>query len=163
MPKATVDPGTHHYELKTCPGGFVELRTLSFHEMEMRKDIAGRMYQEEKVTRARQGKRGDDEEVMRAYFESMNVKVTEFEFRNCIVDHNLFVDDAETQKIDFSKPMHTWKLNPKIGEEISKYVTELTQIDEEDIGPLPIALSSSSPMTEADEDSHTPNLSTVES
>lgn len=162
MPKATVDPGTHHYELKTCPGGFVELRTLSFHEMEMRKDIAGRMYQEEKVSRARQGKRTDDEEVLRAYFESMNVKVTEFEFRNCIIDHNLFIDDAETQKIDFSKPMHTWKLNPKIGEEISKYITELTQIDEEDVGPLPIALSSSSPMMETDAESPMPNLSTVE-
>jgi hypothetical protein len=163
MPKATVDPGTHHRELTTCPGGFVELRTLSFHEMEMRKDIAGRMYQEEKVSRARQGKRVDDEEVMRAYFESMNVKVTEFEFRNCVVDHNLFIDDAESQKLDFSKPMHTWKLDPKIGEEISKYITELTQIDEEDVGPLPIAPSSSSPMTGEDEDSHTLNLSTVKS
>lgn len=163
MPKATVDPGTHHYELKTCPGGFVELRTLSFHEMEMRKDIAGRMYQEEKVSRARQGKsRVDEDEVMRAYFESMNVKVTEFEFRACIIDHNLFVDDAETQKIDFTKPMHTWKLNPKIGEEISKYIAELTQIDEDDVGPLPIALSSSSPMTETDGEPLTPNLSTVE-
>lgn len=166
MPKATVDPGTHHYDLKTCPGGYVELRTLSFHEMEMRKDIAGRMYQEEKVSRARQGKRtniNDDEEVMRAYFESMNVKVTEFEFRACVIDHNLYVDDAETQKIDFTKPMHTWKLDPKIGEEIGKYIAELTQMDEDDIGPLPIAPSSSSPMMEMDGEPHTPNLSTVES
>jgi hypothetical protein len=132
--------------------------------MEMRKDIAGRMYQEEKVSRARQGKRTDvgDEEVMRAYFESMNVKVTEFEFRACIIDHNLFVDAAETQKIDFTKPMHTWKLDPKIGEEIGKYITELTQIDEDDVGPLPIALSSSSPMMETDTESNMPSLSTVE-
>jgi hypothetical protein len=131
--------------------------------MEMRKDIAGRMYQEEKVSRARQGKRGDDEEVMRAYFESMNVKVTEFEFRACVIDHNLFVDEAETQKIDFTKPMHTWKLDPKIGEEISKYITELTQMDEDDVGPLPIALSSSSQTTETDTESAQPNVSMVES
>lgn len=145
MPKATVNPESHHYDLKTCPGGFVKLRTLSFHEMEMRKDIAGRMYQEEKVATIKRAGRvtRDEEEMMRAYFESMNVKVTEFEFRNCIIEHNLFVDDAETQLIDFGKPMMHWKLDPKIGEEISKYITELTVIDEDDVGPLPIALSSS--------------------
>lgn len=162
MPKATVDPEVHHYDLKTCPGGYVELRTLSFHEMEMRKDIAGRVYQEEKVKQGRRRVQNEDE-IMRAYFESMNVKVTEFEFRNCIAEHNLFVDDAETQQIDFSKPMHTWKLDPKIGEEISKYITELTQMDEEDqIGPLPTALTSSSSMTETDGESNLPSLSTVE-
>lgn len=149
MPKATVDPESHHYDLKTLPpDGFVKLRTLSFHEMEMRKDIAGRVYQEQKVQNVRAGKQ-DDDEMMRAYFESMNVKVTEFEFRNCIVDHNLYIDDAETQLIDFSKPMHAWKLAPKIGEEISKYITDLTQIDEDEIGPLPNAPTSSSPTEES--------------
>jgi hypothetical protein len=135
MPKATVDPGTSRRDLKTCPGGYVELRTLSFHEMEMRKDIAGRMYQEQQVSVGR-GRKRTDEETLRAYFEAMNVSVTEFEFRNCIVDHNLFVDEAETQKIDFTKPMSTWKLDPKIGEEIDRYITELTQIAEEDLSSL---------------------------
>lgn len=134
MPKATVDPATHHRDLKTCEGGYVELRTLSFHEMEMRKDIAGRMYSEQL---------GQSDDSSRAYFESMNVAVTEFEFSNCIVSHNLFVDDAETQKIDFTKPMLHWKLDPKIGEEISGYITELTQISEKDMRPLPTAPSSS--------------------
>ena len=145
MPKATVNPEIHHRDLRTCPEGYVKLRTLSFHEMEMRKDIAGRVYQEEKVGVARDRKRKrDDDELLRAYFESMNVKVTEFEFRNCIVEHNLYIDDAETQLIDFEKPMHTWKLDPKIGEEITRYITELTQIDEDDVGPLPTWPSSSS-------------------
>lgn len=144
MPKATVNPELHRFDLKTCPGGYVELRTLSFHEMEMRKDIAGRMYQEQQA--GQQRKKGQsDEEVLRAYFESMNVKVTEFEFRNCIVSHNLFVDDAETQLIDFSKPMHTWKLDPKIGEEITKCIDTLTRIDEDEaVAPLVTAPSSSS-------------------
>lgn len=161
MPKATVNPETTRVDLKTLPEGFVVLRTLSFHEMELRKDIAGRMYQEEKVANVKKGRKGrDDDEMMRAYFESMNVKVTEFEFRNCIVDHNLFVDDAETQLIDFSKPMHTWKLDPKIGEEISNEITKLTQIDEDDVSPLPHALSSSSLTTETEEDSLPQSAST---
>jgi hypothetical protein len=156
MPKATVDPELHHYDLHTLPEGYVKLRTLSFHEMEMRKDIAGRVYQEEKTANLRKGRR-DDDDTMRAYFESMNVKVTEFEFRNCVVEHNLFVDDAETQLIDFSKPMMHWKLDPKIGEEIAKYITELTQIDEDDVGPLPTVLSYSS-----SEETNKPSPSTVE-
>jgi len=111
--------------------------------MEMRKDIAGRMYQEESRAAVKKGKLSDDE-MMRAYFEAMNVKVTEFEFRNCIIEHNLYVDDAETRLIDFSRPMKDWLLDPKVGEEISKHIAELTQIDEEDVGPLPSAPSRSS-------------------
>jgi hypothetical protein len=157
MPKATVDPELHHRDLRTCPGGYLKLRTLSFHEMEMRKDIAGRIYQEQSAADAKRGKK-PDEETLRAYFESMNVKVTEFEFRNCIVEHNLYVDDAETQLIDFQRPMMTWKLDPKIGEEIVRYITDLTQIDEDDVAPLPMPLSSS-----LSEDTTQPSPSTVES
>jgi hypothetical protein len=146
MPKATVDPSAERFDLKTCPGGYVELRTLNFHEMEVRKDIMGRVYREARVDTPGKGRRKQaEDEVMRAYFESMNVAVTEFEFRNCITEHNLYVDEAETQLIDFTKPMHTWKLNPKIGQEISEIITRLTQIDEEeDMSPLGTAPSSSS-------------------
>lgn len=158
MPKATVDPTTHRRELKTCPGGYVELRTLSFHEMHTRQDVAARMYQETKVKSGKAAKVKEDETI-RAYFDVMNVAVTEFEFRNCIVDHNLFVDDAETQQIDFTKPMHTWKLDPKIGAEIGRLIDELNQeSDEETVGPLETAPSSSS-LSENPK----PNLSTVES
>lgn len=142
MPKATLDPTAIRVDLKTLPEGYVMLRTLSFYEMEMRRDIAGRAYQE---VRDDSKKNKDDEETRRAYFESMNVAVTEFEFRSCIVEHNLFVDEAETQLIDFNKPMRTWKLAPKIGEEISLAIEKLTQLDEEDdLTPLETARSSSS-------------------
>lgn len=149
MPKATVDPQTHHYDLSTCEGGWVELRTLSFHEMNTRMDMAARMYQEQKVNPRGRGQQAQQaEQEVRAYLEVMNVAVTEFEFRNCIVDHNLFVDDAETMKIDFTKPMQTWKLDPKIGEEISKYIAQLTQVGDDNLLPLPTApLSSSSDET----------------
>lgn len=141
MPKATVDPGTTRIDLTTCPGGYVMLRALSFHEMEMRKDIAARAYREIKDTP--QAKKGAEVPPERAYIESMNVAVTEFEFRNCIAEHNLFVDEAETQAIDFTKPMYTWKLDPKIGKEISEAIEKMTD-SEEDLIPLETAPSSSS-------------------
>lgn len=150
MPKATVDPSAQRFDLKTCPGGYVQLRTLNFHEMQVRSDIAGRAYREVKVSSKK--KPQTQEEIERAYFESMNVAVTEFEFRNCITDHNLFVDEAETQLIDFTKPMHTWKLNPKIGQEISDIITKLTQIDEEEeMSPLETVPFSSSSEEETEQ------------
>ena len=144
MPRATIDPTElHHRDLKTCPGGYVKLRTLSFHEMNTRMDIAARMYQEQKTPQP--GKRRVEQDSVRSYLEVMNVSVTEYEFRNCIIEHNLYVDDAETQLIDFTRPMQTWKLDPRVGQEISDFIAELTQVaDEEEMLPLPTALSSSS-------------------
>lgn len=138
MPRATVNQDTNRKELKSCPGGYVELRTLSFHEMQMRQDIAARMYQEQQVGDIRKQK----QETIRGYFEIMNVAVTEFEFRNCIVDHNL--EDENGAAIDFTRPMQAWRLDPKIGAEIARYIDSLNQEDEDDLAPLPIALSSSS-------------------
>lgn len=140
MPRATVSHDTKRIELKTCPGGFVELRTLTFHEMNTRQDIATRMYQEQTTGK----KKAKDVETVRGYFEIMNVAVTEYEFRNCIVEHNL--EDENGELIDFTRPMQSWRLDPKIGQEIDRAIEELNQldVDEEDLGPLPIAPFSSS-------------------
>jgi hypothetical protein len=138
MPRATVSHDTKRVDLKTLPGGYVELRTLTFHEMNTRQDIATRMYQEQ-TTGKRKAK---DAETVRGYFEIMNVAVTEYEFRNCITSHNLEDDNGEL--IDFTLPMQSWRLDPKIGQEIDRAIEELNQLDEddEDIGPLGTVLSS---------------------
>lgn len=140
MPKATVSQETERRNLKSCPpDGFVELRTLSFHEMNTRADIAARMYQEQRV--ATKGRKSNEDEVVRGYFEIMNVAVTEFEFRNCITDHNL--EDDNGNLLDFTRPMQAWRLDPKIGQEIGRYIDELNQGDTEDLDPLgmPASLS----------------------
>ena len=142
MPKATVTQETERIELKSCPpDGFVELRTLSFHEMNTRADIAARMYQEEKVGQV--GKKKADDAVIRAYMETMNVAMTEYEFRNCIVDHNL--EDENGNLIDFTRPMQAWRLDPKVGAEIAKAIDELnTGESDDDLDPLVIPAFSSS-------------------
>lgn len=144
MPRATVSQETKRYDLVSCPDGYVELRTLSFHEMNTRADIAARMYQEEKVSTAKnraQGRQNQDE-VIRGYFELMNVASTEYEFRNCITNHNL--EDENGNLIDFTRPMQAWRLDPKIGAEIARLIDSLNQEDEAELGPLPNALSLSS-------------------
>lgn len=135
MPRATVSQETTRYDLRTCAGGYVELRTLSFHEMNMRQEMAARMYQETKVTSGKNQK-AKQEDTVRGYFEIMNVAVTEYEFRNCIVDHNL--EDENGELIDFTRPMQAWRLDPKIGQEIANYIDKLNQleIDEDELVPL---------------------------
>jgi len=97
------------------------------------------------------------EEVVRGYLEIMNVAVTEFEFRNCITDHNL--EDENGNPIDFTRPMQAWRLDPKIGQEIGKYIDELNNFDdeEEDLEPLVMPDFSSSP-----DEASSQSLTTVE-
>jgi hypothetical protein len=159
MPRATVTHDTTRINLKSAPpDGYVDLRTLSFHEMTTRQDIATRMYQEQSTGKGKK-KNAKDEETIRGYFEIMNVAVTEYEFRNCIVAHNL--EDENGELIDFTRPMQAWRLDPKVGQEIDSAIEKMNQFDEEgedDLAPLSIAPSSFS----SDEASLQPTSSTSE-
>jgi hypothetical protein len=120
--------------------------------MNTRADIASRMYSEQNPNDSKKKKN----EMVRGYLEIMNVAVTEFEFRNCITDHNL--EDENGNALDFTRPMQAWRLDPKIGQEIGKYIDDLNQFDdEEDLDPLVMPHFSSS-----SEETSLPSLSTVE-
>ena len=138
MPRATVSTDTVRKELKSCPEGYVELRQLSWAEMMKRRDIASRMYAD---VSTKQGVA--TQETIRQYMEVVNVAIMEFEFKNCIIDHNL--EDDAGNKLDFSNPMSLQILNPKIGSEIDRYIEELNQEDEQSVVPLEKQPTSSSP------------------
>jgi len=129
MPRATISTDTTRKDLKSCPGGYVELRQLSWAEMMKRRDVASRMYAD---VSTKQGQATQDS--IRQYMEVVNVAIMEFEFKNCIVDHNLEDDDGN--KLDFSNPMALQILNPKIGSEIDRYIEEMNQEDETTVAPL---------------------------
>jgi hypothetical protein len=146
MPKATVSQETFRYELETCPGGFVELRQLSYYEMIHRRDIAAKIFTEQKVQTGGRGRRQSQkpvEEIVRSELEIMNIAIMEFEFSNCIVNHNL--EDDNGVQLDFKSAMAFKMLDPKIGSEIGRYIDELNQEDEESVAPLSDAHTSSSP------------------
>lgn len=130
MPRATVSTEHIKKNLRTCPGGFVVLRQLSYAEMMKRRDIASRMYADVKTDQAAM----KSQETIRQYMEVVNVAIMEFEFANCIIDHNL--EDDQGNKLDFSNPMALQILNPKIGSEIDRYIEELNQEDEATVAPL---------------------------
>jgi len=139
MPKGTVSQETFRHELTSLPGGFVELRQLSYHEMMRRRDIASKLFTEQQVSRNRKEKR--TEEMLRAQLEIMNVATMEFEFGNCIVNHN--IEDDNGVLLDFKSPMSFRMLDPKIGAEINRYIDDLNQEDEDDLVPLENAATSS--------------------
>jgi len=116
--------------------------------MMARRDIAGRLYYEQKVpprnrAERRAQKKVEPEETRRAELEVLNVKLMEWEFSKCIVDHNLEDDDGN--KLDFSNSMSYDILDPKIGAEINEYIDDMNQEDEEDQVPLERSPTSFSP------------------
>lgn len=131
------------HDLKTCEGGWVELRQLSYDEMLERTDGAMHVTQ-------RMGIKNEAATVRFA-----NRWTNLFTFPRCIVDHNLTFDG---KPIDFSKPAVAFEqLDPKIGREIEQLIDELNQEDqaEEDFTTLPSSASS--------EESSSPSSTTGES
>lgn len=120
MPMATVDvESTQKHELKTCPDGFVVLRRLSY----------GQILQRRMFTKLEIGGDGRSKD-FRGEMAMANAKVTEFEFQRCIVDHNL--EDATGRKLDLTKAADFNQLDPKIGQEIEGYITEMNSFEEEE-------------------------------
>lgn len=121
MPKATTSgQETERYELKTLPEGFVVLRRLTYGEWLKRRQMTSDM-------RVRGGSKKDDFE---GVLQLMNEKATLFEFKNCIVDHNL--EDEEGNLLDFKNPMTFQQLDPRVGDEIGRYISEMNQFESDD-------------------------------
>jgi hypothetical protein len=118
MPRATISVEPEQFELKSCPGGWIKLRRMSYGERLHRQDIAMTMSMQAD-TRAKSGKM----EIKQA-----QTAVAAFELATCVVDHNLDRDDAGT-KLNFSSPVDVDQLDGRIGEEIAALIEELHDWD----------------------------------
>jgi hypothetical protein len=117
MPKATVNVlDTHHYDLKSLEGAFVDLRRMPYgkwlkrQEMSLRMELSGT------------GKNDAHGELAMA-----NAEVTFFEFKECIADHNL--EDDQGNKLNFQTRDAVMYLDPRVGNEIGQYIMELHEFD----------------------------------
>lgn len=125
MPRATRSVDTERVELKSCPGGFVELRQMSYGEFLKRREMAAQMEIE-----SSKGKTRQDE--ARSIISMMARQTSEFEFKSCIVDHNL--EDDNGNELDFSKSATIDILDPRVGEEINTHIERMNQFTEDDEG-----------------------------
>lgn len=128
MPRAVIDTEPERKELRTCPGGWVDLKRMPYGDWLHRTDISMQMQIEQDDRRRR--KNGN---TAKSTIAMQNLAVTSYEFASCIVDHNL--EDAQDQKLNFKNPNALKVLDPKVGAEISKYITEMHEaFTEEDEG-----------------------------
>jgi len=117
MPNATVTGKTVRKDLKSCPGGWVELRPLNYDQLLTRRDNATKIFMEGK---------GDSD---RMNLQIANRWSTLFDFRHCIAEHNL--EDETGNKLDLNNQLTLSVLDPKVGAEIERYLMELNQdVDE---------------------------------
>jgi len=127
MPRATVNTEATRFDLKSLPGGFVDLRPLPFGQMLERREKASKMSME-------QNTRKNQKQIVN--FDMMQKWTRDFEFKHCIIDHNL--EDDQGNKLNFSLAGTLDILDPKVGAEIERYIDELNQEeDDEDLENFP--------------------------
>lgn len=123
MPKAVVSTEVEHFDLKTIPGGWVDLKRMDYGQKLDRAQMATDM----KIEMA--GKNG---KAASASVDVMQKQVALFDFKNCLVDHNLYEDDAETQKLNLHTIAGLTKLDPRAGDEIGQLIDKLNNYEDED-------------------------------
>jgi len=120
MPKAVVNTQeTLRFDLKSCPGGYVVLRRLTYGQYLQRREMAAKMQFS--------GKPGSGD--VQGELAAANRKVVEFEFANCIVEHNL--EDNDGNILDFRQAWSVQAIDPRIGEEIGSHIDEMNQYEAE--------------------------------
>lgn len=119
MPRAVVDAAyTEKHDLRSCPGGFVLLRRMTYGEFLDRRAMVSKM----SISGDTRNKKDFSGELA-----LVNRKVTELEFAKCIVDHNL--EDEMGNKLNLSQAFSMDKLDPRIGEEISDLIDKMNQFE----------------------------------
>lgn len=121
MPRATVRTEAEHFNLKTCPGGYVKLRALSHGQLLDRRDRASKM----SMLQNPDAKPGDPTKVN---IDFMQRVTRQYEFEHCIVDHNL--EDENGIKLNFGMPETLELLDPRIGQELERLIDVLNKEDD---------------------------------
>jgi len=120
MPRATIDlEETEEFQLKTCPGGFVKLRRMSYGQTLDRRALMKLSISTTKGSKTLEGEMA-----------MANQKIQIFEFRHCIVDHNL--EDEDGQKLNLGDPVVLAKLDPRIGAEVESKISDMNNFEDDE-------------------------------
>jgi hypothetical protein len=120
MPKATANvDSTERFDLKSCPGGFVVLKRMTYGQMLARREMIKLAVSSTKGSKDFQGE-----------LAMASSKTTRFEFQHCILDHNL--EDASGRNLNLASPVDFDSLDPRIGQEIEKLISDMNNFNEDD-------------------------------
>lgn len=121
MPKAVVNlDDTERVDLKTLDGAFVVLRRMSFGQITERRALMKLSIASTKGSKDVKGEMA-----------MANALITQFEFRNCVVEHNLEKDDNGTL-LNLNSPVDLAMLDPRVGQEIESLIEERNNFEEDD-------------------------------
>lgn len=115
MPRATVSSNAERFDLKSCAGGFVIIRRMTYGEKLTRQD---------NMIDTNMGK-GEELKIS-----LLARKAAMDDFANLVVDHNL-TDDTD-RPLNFKNPADVAQLDPRIGDEIGQLIDELNSFGDID-------------------------------
>jgi hypothetical protein len=113
-------------DLKSAPGGYVQIRPLPYGKKLERRDKSTKMSLEAQA----RGKKGEAD-VQKFELEQISTWAAGFDFAYCIGEHNL--TDQNKNKLDFSDPRVLNHLDPKVGQEIEAALAEINGDEEENL------------------------------
>lgn len=111
---------TQRFELQSAPpDGFVTLRRMTYGQIVQRRALM-------KLTMEMGRGKNDTKGEMALASEEIN----NFEFKHCIVDHNL--EKADGTKLNLGSPVDLRLLDPRVGQEIEKYISEMNNLKDDE-------------------------------
>jgi hypothetical protein len=122
MPVAVRSMESQRFELKTLPGAFVVLRKMTYGQVLERRALT-------KLSFSSQGKGRNAN--LAGEIEMASRAVNLFEFRNCVVDHNL--EKVEGTGLDLRSPVDVDALDPQVGQEIEKLIEDMNNFEDDDL------------------------------
>lgn len=109
---------TVRHELKTCPGGFVVLRRMTYGQVIQRRSLS-------KMSILTQRGKGNS---VQGELAMASRDITLFEFAHCIVEHNL--EDNNGRTLNLGGPDFDL-LDPRIGQEIEEQIAKMNDFEED--------------------------------
>jgi hypothetical protein len=123
MPRATVDTtAVVKKELTTLKDAFVVLRKMPYGAKLQRSSEALKMSMSMAGGRGKKNTKADVEMLQHAS--------TLFDFKHCIVEHNL--EDETGRTLNLSDPKDVNNLDPQVGEELSDLIDELNNFENDE-------------------------------
>jgi len=121
VPRATVVIQKEKYDLETLPGGWVELRRLTYGE---------KLAKDAEAMRMKMAMDGKSKSV-EAEVAIISEAVTLLEFAKCITNHNLTKEgpNGDDVPLDFRKAADVQMLDPRVGDEISGIIGKMNDFD----------------------------------
>lgn len=120
MPVAVANTNeVERIDLKSCPGGFVSLRRMTFGQSVRRRAMMKLSLLSDAQDTGLAGEMA-----------MASLEITHFEYTNCIVEHNL--EKTEGVLLDFRSPVDVDSLDPRIGQEIELNINRMNNFDDKE-------------------------------